>query len=208
MCGMMLFRTMWAPEYRLLFWSVLQFFSVFGFSCCHSSQTRVHSLFILQMDHFRQKYTTNVQSALQSRRPAAEHASCPVFRASFAAGRWNESGGGRTLLLENRCETGVPTQQVFGGHSSSSPSRRGRAGLSSHCVFGSSPPSLCVWIQSFLLPLSPEAEARWLSWPCETRSFLPASCFCVSRFRWNVCVFFFLWHSFRELPGCHGPVEE
>lgn len=43
-CGMMLFRTMWAPEYRLLFWSVLQFFSVFGFSCCHTVHRRVYIL--------------------------------------------------------------------------------------------------------------------------------------------------------------------
>lgn len=161
-------------------------------------------MFILLMDHFRQKYTTNIQSAPQNtRRTAAEHPSCPAFGPSFAAGRW-------TLLLENQCETGVHTQQVFGGHWSSSLSRCQRSGLSSSrqgrasysdCVFGSSPSSChCL--------LSEQTEAWWLSWSSETHSFLPASCFCFSRFRWNVCMLCFLWHSFRELPGCQGPLEE
>lgn len=96
----------------------------------------MHSIFNLLMDHFRQKYTTNVQSALENiRRTAAEHSSCPVFRPSFAAGRrWNQCGRGLTLLLENRCETGVQSQQVFGGHSSSSLSGFGSSPSSSHCL--------------------------------------------------------------------------
>lgn len=135
------------PEYvgsrmypRLLFFCVLQFLDSVHLVCV------VAARFSLLIHPFRQSRTTNLRSALQNLRGAAAEG---CSRPGFGPQNPTSAAGRRPLLSENRCETGVHTQQVWGGHLSSGLSRRRSSGLPS------ARPGRATH-SSFLLPLSPE----------------------------------------------------
>lgn len=115
--------TIWAPECRLLFLSVLQVLDLAHLVCgvvaqfrdeCVSLTLMSDGSFFSLLSRISEECSQSCSSAVFDPKPDA---------CCRAAAR--ESGGGLTLLLEDQCETRVHTQQVFGGHLSSSVSAPG-----------------------------------------------------------------------------------